>query len=105
MTARDIIMKAFKMNSINTPTDQQLSNGLILLNNMISSWFAEGLMVPYITLEEFALTIGKSVYSIGDGGEFDTIRPTRIIGGFIRDSENRDYPVVTTMNRWEYDAL
>jgi len=105
MTARDIIMKAFRMNSIATPTDAQLSNGLMLLNNMISSWFAEGLSVPYTTLEEFDLVAGQSVYSIGDGGEFDTIRPTRIIGGYIKNVDGIDYPVIPTMNRWEYDAL
>lgn len=105
MTARDVIMKAFKINSIANPTDTQLANGLVLLNNMMQSWFAEGLMVPYTTLEDFSLTIGQSVYSIGDGGEFDTIRPTRILGGYLRGSDNRDYPVIPTMDRWTYDAL
>jgi hypothetical protein len=105
MTAREIIMKAFRMNSINTPTTTQLANGLTLLNDMISSWSAEGLSVPFVTFENFPLVSGYSVYTIGAGADFNTVRPIRIIGGFIRDAEGQDWPVIPTMNRWEYDAL
>lgn len=99
-----IIRKAYRMNSINTPNNVQLSNGLILINDMISNWFAEGLMVPCIISEVFDITIGQSIYTIGDNGDFDTIRPMKIISAYVRDVHNIDYTVVPTMTRWEYNA-
>ena len=105
MTGRELIVRAFKMNSIATPSTTQLANALILLNDMLSSWSIDGLIVPSAVYEYFDLVEGSSVYSIGSGGSFDTIRPYKMLSCFIRDSENQDHNVEPTMNRWEYDRL
>ena len=104
-TANTITDGAYRLNSILNPSTDQDDSGLEALNNMISSWSAEGLLVPYNTIESFALTVGKSTYTIGSGGEFDTVRPLRIIDAFIRDSNSDDYPVDVSMTRVEYNAI
>ena len=104
-TANTITDGAYRLNSILNPSTAQDDSGLEALNNMISSWSAEGLLVPYNTIESFALAVGKSTYTIGSGGEFDTVRPLRIIDAFIRDSGSDDYPVDVSMTRVEYNAI
>ena len=104
-TANTITDGAYRLNSILNPSTAQDDSGLEALNNMISSWSAEGLLVPYNTIESFTLAVGKSTYTIGSGGEFDTVRPLRIIDAFIRDSGSDDYPVDVSMTRVEYNAI
>ncbi len=105
MTAQQIIDSAFRKNSINTPISTQRTNGLESLNNMVSNWSAEGLIVPYNTTEALTLVVGKASYTIGSGGDFNTIRPLRIVNAFIRDSNNDDYPIDVTMTEAEYNAI
>ena len=104
-TANTITDGAYRLNSILNPSTAQDDSGLEALNNMISSWSAEGLLVPYNTIESFTLAVGKSTYTIGSGGEFNTVRPLRIIDAFIRDSGSDDYPVDVSMTRVEYNAI
>jgi len=97
MTAENIIRQALlKIEAVgfNDIVSTQLkSDGLIALNNLISSWSAEGLNIPYITLYNSVLTVDKASYTIGSGGDFNTTRPIQIRNAFIRDSSDNDYPV------------
>jgi len=104
-TANTIIYGAYRLNSVLNPSSAQGGYGLEALNNMISSWSAEGLLIPYNTDESFTLAVGKSFYMIGPGGDFDTIRPLRVIDAFIRDINNDDYSVDVSMTRAEYNAI
>jgi len=104
-TAKTITDAAYRLNSILFSSTNQDDNALEALNNMISSWSAEGLLVPYNTTETFTLTIGKSTYTIGSGGDFNTVRPLRIIDAFIRDSGSNDHSVDVSMTRIEYNAI
>lgn len=52
-------------------------DGLDALNNLLSSWSAEGGMVYASTDETFPLT-GAQSYTIGSGGDFDTAVPLTI---------------------------
>lgn len=71
------------------------------LNSLISSWGAERLLVPYLTNENFTLTIGQSVYTIGSGGDFDAVRPIEIVDAYIRDSGGTDYSVeISTLGQY-----
>ena len=105
MIVQTIVDAAFRKNGINLPTETQRSEALILLNTMISSWYAESLSVPYSTVEALTLVVGQGTYTIGSGGAFDTALPIRIIDVYIRDSDNKDNPVDITMNRWDYDSI
>ena len=104
-TAKTITDAAYRLNSILFSSTNQDDNALEALNNMISSWSAEGLLVPYNTTETFTLTIGESTYTIGSGGSFNTDRPLRIIDAFIRDSGSNDHSVDVSMTRIEYNAI
>ncbi len=92
MSAEEVITAAYRKNRILTPTSQQLIDGLQDLQNMLSSWSADGLAVPSFSTDELTLVSGQSVYTIGSGGDFDTVRPLWLISAFIRIS-NIDYPV------------
>ena len=64
-----------------------------------------GTACSYNTTETFTLTIGESTYTIGSGGDFNTVRPLRIIDAFIRDSGSNDHSVDVSMTRIEYNAI
>ncbi len=53
--------------------------GLRLLNRMIRHWSgARNLVVPYRTREELTLPLGVNTFTIGTGGDLNTVRPTEI---------------------------
>lgn len=101
MTAQAIIEAAYRKNAIMTTSATQLNNGLTDLQNMLSSWSAEGLIVPSLVTENFTLITGQMTYTIGSGGDMDTVRPNSIMNAYIRISDN-DYPVDVRMTRSQW---
>lgn len=104
-TAQTIIDSALRKNGVASPTATQRANGLEALNDMISNWSADGLIIPYNTTESLTLVVGQSVYTIGSAGDFNTTRPLKIVNAFIRDSNNDDHAVDVTMTEAEYNAI
>lgn len=90
-TATQVISNAYSLMGVHNPTSTDLSRGLTTLNDMITFWGAERLLVYAVKYESFALTIADAQYSIGTGGDFNTVRPIRIEGAFVRDSNSVDY--------------
>ena len=109
-TAAQIIDDAYELNGVHVASTvlsaAQLATALRFLQNMLSSWSAEGLMVPSLVTENFTLTSGQAVYTIGKAGgeDLDSIRPTRILNAFIRIT-NTDYPVRVVMTKSEYNRI
>ncbi len=106
MTALQVITASYrKVGKIN-PTTQEKADGLEDLQNMLSSWSAEGLMVPNNVTETLTLTTGQAIYTIGEDGtpDFDTVRPVRLISAFFRIS-NIDYPIDVNMSNEEYSRV
>lgn len=74
-----------------TPSADEQSDGLSVLNEMLDSWATEGLTIYETVREEFTLTAGQSSRTLGDGGNFDTDRPVIIerakvmVSGLERD--------------------
>lgn len=97
MTAQELIKAALRaigaIASGETPSSEELQDSLEALNLMLDSWSAERLIVYENTTEGFSLVSGQASYTIGSGGDFDTTRPTRILGAYIRDSSDIDHPV------------
>lgn len=89
-TARDIIESALRKIQVlgrgQSLDADSAQNGLTALNQMLDSWSIEGGKVFTETRESFPLTIGKSSYTIGAGGDFDTEKPYVITSAFIRVS-------------------
>jgi len=104
MTAQQIINAALRkirvISASQSASTSQESNALEALDVLLRSWSAEGLMVYYVEeLEPFALT-GAASYTIGDGGDFDTVRPVKILGAVVR-SGGIDVPLdIVAQNRY-----
>jgi hypothetical protein len=81
-----------------------LVDALESANMMLSTWATAGLIVHHVITEQFPLVAGQEVYTIGTTGNFDTTRPNRLIGGFIRDSNNTDTPI-EIISRDRYNSL
>lgn len=106
MTIQYLVTAACKKVGIPSPDASRLDDGLISLNHMLSSWCTQGLLVPYNTTEALTLVAGKASYTIGSGtGEFNTVRPLRIIDAYIRGNDGVDHPVDVTMTKQEYDDI
>lgn len=55
------------------------------LNDLLESWSLDKLTVYAGVLESFALINGQNEYSYGDNGDFDSVRPIKILDGcFVR---------------------
>lgn len=106
-TSRALITAAYRSaGAISSGDDitgtQEETDGLEILNMMIGSWFANGILVPYSTKENFTLSAGTASYTIGTGLTFNTVRPNKIISAFIRDG-GYDYPleIIGERQYWE----
>lgn len=102
-TVNEIIDDAYLQGNIHSPDSTQDANALRAFQNMLSLWSIEGLIVPSYTTENFTLTIGQAVYTIGPSGDFDTVRPLKIVSAFIKI--DTDYPVDVRMTKSEYSDL
>ncbi len=90
-----------------TPTAEMMQDAITALNVMVESWSAMGLVQYAPTREDFTLVVGDNTYSIGTGagaGNFDTLRPIRILNCYVRDITGTDYPV-EEMGADEYNDL
>lgn len=107
VTANDMITRAMRLvraiGTGQTPTAEEGVTGLHALNSMLDSWNLENLLVYYFNQVTGTLTSGTSSRTIGDAGNYDTVRPVKIDSAFLR-SGTTDYPLeIRTME--EYDAL
>lgn len=95
VTAGEIVKAALRrIGAVATgqePSAEEYADGLEDLNMLLSSMSAKGIIIPARVKETFPLVIGTSEYSIGDGGDFGTTRPDRILDVFLRDSSGQDY--------------
>lgn len=89
LTAQDIIKASMRKLGIleksETPSNDELQDGLQALNVMIDEWGSQKLMGTATVRESFALTANKQSYTIGIGGDFNTEVPYAIEYAFYRD--------------------
>ncbi len=64
-----------------TPNSDQFNELIPEVNRMLQSYNCDGHTIFSTSIEEFALTAGQKIYTIGPGGDFDTTRPQ-----YIRDA-------------------
>ena len=86
-----------------SPTADDYSTCLRRLNKLLSLWSIDGLMVPYRTQVTHSLN-GAESYTIGPGGDIDTVRPTFIESAYTTH-QTRDYPLHVSHDRSEYDRI
>jgi hypothetical protein len=96
LTAQEIIEAAFIELGIlvsgGSPNANDLAWSLGKLNRMLKSWSTDGINLHHRTKESFSLVSGTPSYTIGSGGDFDTVRPLVVEKAFIRIS-GHDYPL------------
>lgn len=81
-------------------TPAEMQDALLYAKQMLDSWTNETLLVPALIHEQFDLT-EKNGFTIGSGGDFDTVRPTIIYQLHITDgSGTRNQVEVVGLNTW-----
>lgn len=103
-TAGDIITAAFIKCNVEVPTTAQTASALISLNNMVSLLGADQ-MIYSVTSESFTVVAADIEYTIGSGGQWDTVRPLKVLRCYLRDSDNYDHPVKVNMASKDYNRL
>lgn len=91
-TGASLITAAFNKVSVYNPTSTQTASALLSLNSFVSVLGAEG-MEYAVTGESLALTVGTAEYTVGSGGDLDTVRPDRLDKCFIRNGDGYDLPM------------
>lgn len=113
-TANDIISGALRLISSSTPGEpipgDEVNNGLVVLNQMLSSWSCDNLMIPFRTVDSLIPTIvGQESYTIGTSGSpnINTVRPDEITNIWLTDTVSGiDYPMSPyTSAQYEYIPL
>lgn len=87
-TLQDIITKSFRKVGIltlnETPTADMANDAVDAINDMLASWEAEHSLLCYArSWETFTLTGGQKSYTMGSGGNFNTVRPAAIIASYV----------------------
>lgn len=87
-TALGIITSAMRKSGIlskgESPSASEASDGLEMLNDMLSSFSNDSMVVYTRTLENFTLAGGTANYTIGSGATFNTARPIKVISAYVR---------------------
>jgi len=73
------------------------------LNGLLEVWSIDSLLVPYRTQVSHTLD-GSESYTIGSGGDIDTVRPTFIESAYV-EHQSRDWPIHVSYDRSEYDRI
>jgi len=107
MIANTIIKAALRkllvIPSGGTPTAEQYTDGLEVLNDMINSWSAQRDLIYEDTKETLTIPAGTQIITIGATGDLVTGRPLKIIVATLRDN-NVDY-VIKLISEKEYQGF
>jgi hypothetical protein len=94
-TANDLITRAMKalkaLGSTEVPTAAEANDGLVAFNAMLDSWSLDDLSSYEVEEQSFPLVVGQASYTVGPGGNINTIRPQEIIQAYIRDTNNNNF--------------
>lgn len=88
-----------------SPTAEELQDGLEALQSMLRSWSGRMSNVFVSTKESFTLVSGTASYSWGSGGDFSSARPNKVLGAYILDSSSVSHPVDVTLTEGEYRRI
>jgi hypothetical protein len=106
-TALDIIKSAMRKSGVLTmgenPSSSEAQDALEALNDLLSSWSNDSMIVYARTFDNFTLSSGIPSYTIGSGGTFNTVRPVRIVSAYVR-SGDIDYQL-QIMTEENYDSV
>lgn len=85
-------------------TDAELADARDELRRMLDTWRLESLMVYAQTLRRFDLQPGKMVYTYGELGDFEAVRPQNVLAATILNEVGGSFPLIA-LTPGEYSAL
>lgn len=101
-TVNDLVRDAYRALNVVGAKEalkgNQLESGIKLLNRMVDRFNTKNLLPLYVQQETFSLVVDKQIYTIGVGGDFNTVRPTSILKATITQN-NSNYPMI----KYTYD--
>lgn len=107
IAAVDLIQSAMRLGGIlesgETATADEINDGLAVLNDVIENWNTGTLSIWQIANQSFSTVAGQANYTIGAGGNFNTVRPVRIQGAYCT-VQGVDFPI-TIIDQLEYNLL
>ena len=98
----DIVSSALRLCRIYDNNPEKLNNAFNDFNLMLKG-MDEKINLP--TFENFTLTANTRDYTIGEGADLNTIRPVKIISGFLRNSDNSDYYLNVNISKQNWDNI
>lgn len=110
MTGNDLITSTLRLigaiSAEETPSAAEANDALAVLNQLIDQWNAERMMIFTITINEFPLTVGQQVYTLGPGGNFNMPRPAKIprmsIVSLLNPAQPLELPIeMLTEQQWQ----
>jgi len=101
-TANSIIKSALRLlqvKEVNEPISaEEGADGLVALNDLLDAYTNEDLMQFFRPERFINLVAGKRTYTIGEGGDFNVVRPVSIENAFSRDLGPSDWPIIEINN-------
>jgi hypothetical protein len=108
-TARQLISASMRVLGITasgeTPTADEMADGLEALKIMLEQWSFEGLPVEALTEINHTVLAGVGSYTIGPAGcDIISDWPVEIVSGYCSNSQSLDYPI-KIISEQEYDEI
>lgn len=95
MTAQEIIEESLKELGVTNkgePLDaDDAQDALFRLNRMLETWSGRRVAVRYEVEDSKVLTAGDADYTIGTGGEINTVLPIEIIGAYLKFTPDNNW--------------
>lgn len=110
MTAKTVIQGAYRLlgnlRHGQTASDDALTDGLSMLNDMLDSWAIERMTVPVIVRRVVDVAASTASYLVGPGGDWDIEPPIRIERAGLITTDGLESPIaVLTVDQWADVAL
>ena len=103
IVALDLIKSSLRLiNAIaigETPTGQEATDALRVLNNLLEVWNTENLTVLTTEDQTFTFVPGQASYTIGPGGDWVGTRPIQIASAYTR-YQGTDFPLQEVTDDW-----
>ena len=107
-TALQIITDALALtNAVGTDqtlTTNEVNDSLRVFNDILEDWSTQALAVYSTTTQQFSTVANQAVYTIGAGGNWNTVRPVRINPPIACTYQGVDF-VLTDISQAEYDMI
>lgn len=88
ISAIELISRSMRLAGIlesgETPTAEEATDGLGVLNDMLEGWSTESLTVFSTLEQQFSMTANVGTYTIGPAGTFNGTRPIHILSAYTR---------------------